>query len=114
MSFSIIFKEKFYPLLPPPSLRDTSAGRLCRNSGNQHKSRHAGAGRYPGLIDFPGFTLKGTSRVALRLHGTRDLKGYDKKGNCDPVCSGRQKSIISAGRNCQEQHSVKKGNPKVP
>jgi len=30
---------------------------------------------YPETIDFPGF------RVALRLHGTCDLKGYDKIGN---------------------------------
>jgi len=44
--------------LPSPDGR-----RLCRNSGNQHKSRHTGAGRYPELNDFPGF------RVALRLHG---------------------------------------------
>jgi len=56
------------------------ADKLRRNSGNQHRSCHTGGGRYPEIINSPGYG------VALRLHGSRDLKGYRKKGNCDTVC----------------------------
>jgi len=45
---------------------------LCHNIGKNQQSRHAEIW-YPELINNTGF------RVALRLHGTRDLKGYDTK-----------------------------------
>jgi len=45
-------------------------------------SSHSREGGNPELINTTRF------RIALRLPGTGDLKGYDKKSNCDTVSKG--------------------------
>jgi hypothetical protein len=63
-------RQLFFPLvtlaeraLYNPSNRHTGEGDCVAIAKKKHLNRHTGGGRYPEVLNIPGF------RVALRLHG---------------------------------------------